>query len=194
MTLPVPWHTFLNCLQIFSVCQNGGWGKTSQTLQQNKPHNYTECTCYRRCIEKLKCQFLKTIKTKQKQWQKNATLSFGDYNKKKQSVRALETPPLSPSLRSARFRTVLSQHWQVSIICLRTLDSRRWLRHSCRSDSRPVGNTKQQQNQATTLVRAPQLCTQDLTPLGEVILISQQPSRGLPRGFSLGLRLLTAAD
>lgn len=73
-------------------------------------------------------------------------LSFGDYNNK-QTVRALETPPLPPLLRSAHvlFRTVLSQHWQVSIICLRTLDSQRWLRRSCRSDSRPVGDTKQQQ-------------------------------------------------
>lgn len=80
----------------------------------------------------------------------------------KNRVRALETPPFSPLLRSARllFCTVLSRRWQVSIICLRTLDSQRWLRHSCRSDSHPVGDTKRQQNQAsyqnkaTTLVKA----------------------------------------
>ena len=124
-------------------CQSCG-GKTtiqfntfSQVPQRNinktKPHIYTDCTRFRRCIEN------KNMLVKQTDIVAKCIAIIWWLQHQQQQTNSESIIKPAPPVPSAQilFHTVLSRWRLGSITCPRTLDWRQLLRHFCRSDSHP---------------------------------------------------------
>lgn len=124
-------------------CQSCG-GKTtiqfntfSQVPQRNinkrKPHIYTDCTRFRRCIEN------KNMLVKQTDIVAKCIAIIWWLQHQQQQTNSESIIKPAPPVPSALilFHTVLSRWRPGSITCPRTLDWRQLLRHFCRSDSHP---------------------------------------------------------
>ena len=104
-----------------------------RNINKTKPHIYTDCTHFRRCIEN------KNTLVKQTDIVAKCIAIIWWLQHQQQQTNSESIIKPAPPVQSAQilFHTVLSRWRLGSITCPRTLDWRQLLRHFCRSDSHP---------------------------------------------------------